>query len=77
MISSSCNSPRTIWVPKYLLIKLEGPNKAWVPNLLDQIVGGLRCIGNLTIKKDDTNWYIVKSMNYYTNIDVMQISRLR
>jgi hypothetical protein len=28
-------------------------------------------------RKDDTNCYIVKSMNYYTNIDPMQISRPR
>jgi hypothetical protein len=31
MISSSCNSPHAIWVPKYLLTNHEGPNKAWVP----------------------------------------------
>jgi hypothetical protein len=31
MISSSCNSPRAIWVPKHLLTNHEGPNKAWVP----------------------------------------------
>ena len=31
MISSSCHSLRAIWVPKYLLTNLEGPNKAWVP----------------------------------------------
>jgi hypothetical protein len=28
-------------------------------------------------RKDDINCYIVKSMNYYTNIDPMQISRPR
>jgi hypothetical protein len=33
MISSSCNSTRAIWVPKHLLTKLEGPNKAWVQKL--------------------------------------------
>jgi hypothetical protein len=33
MISSCCNSPRAIWVPKYLLTNHEGPNKAWVPKL--------------------------------------------
>jgi hypothetical protein len=31
MISSSYNSPRAIWVPKYLLTNHEGPNKACVP----------------------------------------------
>jgi hypothetical protein len=31
MISSPCNSPRAIWVPKHLLTNLEGPNKVWVP----------------------------------------------
>jgi hypothetical protein len=31
MISSPCNSPRVIWVPKYLLTNLEGLNKIWVP----------------------------------------------
>jgi hypothetical protein len=30
MISSSCNSPRAIWVTKHLLTNHEGPNKAWV-----------------------------------------------
>jgi hypothetical protein len=34
MINSSCNSPRTIWVPKHLLTNHEGPNKAWVPKLV-------------------------------------------
>jgi hypothetical protein len=33
MISSSCNSPRAIWVPKHLLTNHEGPNKAGVPKL--------------------------------------------
>jgi hypothetical protein len=33
MISSPCNSPHAIWVPKHLLTNLEGPKKAWVPNL--------------------------------------------
>jgi hypothetical protein len=31
MISSPCNGPRAIWVPKHLLTNLEGPNKIWVP----------------------------------------------
>jgi hypothetical protein len=33
MISSPCDSPRAIWVPKRLLTKHEGPNNAWVPKL--------------------------------------------
>jgi hypothetical protein len=33
MISSSCNSPRAIWVTKHLLTNHEGPNKTWVPKL--------------------------------------------
>jgi hypothetical protein len=33
MISSSCNSPRVILVPKHLLTNHEGPNKAWLPKL--------------------------------------------
>jgi hypothetical protein len=33
MISSSCNSPRAIWVPKHLFTNHEGPNKTWVPKL--------------------------------------------
>jgi hypothetical protein len=41
LISSSCNSPCDIWVPTRLLYQ----------NLLDQVVGGLRCIGSLTIKE--------------------------
>jgi hypothetical protein len=51
MISSSCNSPHGIWVPKHLLTNREGPNKAWVPKHADQVVDGLRCIGSLTIKE--------------------------
>jgi hypothetical protein len=27
VISSSCNIPKAIWVPKFLLTNLEGPNK--------------------------------------------------
>jgi hypothetical protein len=30
MISSPCDSPRAMWVPKQLLTNHEGPNKAWV-----------------------------------------------
>jgi hypothetical protein len=33
MVSSSCNSPHAIWVPKHLLTNHEGPNKAWVSKL--------------------------------------------
>jgi hypothetical protein len=33
IISSSCNSPQAIWVPKHLLTNHEGPNKAWVSKL--------------------------------------------
>jgi hypothetical protein len=33
MISSPCDSPHAIWVPKYLFTNHEGPNKAWVPKL--------------------------------------------
>jgi hypothetical protein len=33
MISSPCDSPHVIWVPKHLLSNHEGPNKAWVPIL--------------------------------------------
>jgi hypothetical protein len=33
MISSSCNSPCVIWVPKYLLTNHEGRNKSWVAKL--------------------------------------------
>jgi hypothetical protein len=33
MISSPCDSPRAIWVPKHLLTNHEGPNKAWIPKL--------------------------------------------
>jgi hypothetical protein len=31
VISSPYDSPRGIWIPKYLLTNHEGPNKAWVP----------------------------------------------
>jgi hypothetical protein len=31
MMSSSITRPRAIWVPKYLLTNLHGPNVAWVP----------------------------------------------
>jgi hypothetical protein len=30
-ISSPQTSMRAIWVPKYLVTNLEGPNKCWVP----------------------------------------------
>jgi hypothetical protein len=33
MISSSCNSPWAILVPKHLLTNHEGPNKAWISKL--------------------------------------------
>jgi hypothetical protein len=33
VISSSYDSPRGNWVPKYLLTNYEGPNKAWVAKL--------------------------------------------
>jgi hypothetical protein len=33
MISLPCDSPHAIWVSKYMLTNLEGPNKAWVPKL--------------------------------------------
>jgi hypothetical protein len=33
VISSPCDSPRVIWVPKHLLTNHEGPNKGWVPKL--------------------------------------------
>jgi hypothetical protein len=33
VISSPYGSPRDIWIPKHLLINLEGPNKTWVPKL--------------------------------------------
>jgi hypothetical protein len=33
MISSPCDSPHAIWVPKQLLTNHEGPNKVWVPKL--------------------------------------------
>jgi hypothetical protein len=34
VISSPCDSHRSIWVPKHLLTNYEGPNKAWVPKLV-------------------------------------------
>jgi hypothetical protein len=33
MISSPCDSPHIIWVPKHLLTNHEKPNKAWVSKL--------------------------------------------
>jgi hypothetical protein len=33
VISSPYDSPRAIWVPKYLLTNHEGLNKTWVPKL--------------------------------------------
>jgi hypothetical protein len=33
MINSPYDSPRAIWIPKYLLTNLEGPNKAWVSKI--------------------------------------------
>jgi hypothetical protein len=34
VISSPCTSPKVIWLPKFLLTNLEGPNKTWVPKLV-------------------------------------------
>jgi hypothetical protein len=48
MISSPCDSTRVICVPKYLLTNHEGPRLGY-QNLLDQVVGVLRCIGSLTL----------------------------
>jgi hypothetical protein len=56
---------------------MKDPIRLVYQNLLDQVVGVLKFIGRLTIKKDDTNCHIVKRMNYYTSIDPIQISRLR
>jgi hypothetical protein len=33
VISSLYDSPRGIWVPKYLLTNHKGPNNVWVPKL--------------------------------------------
>jgi hypothetical protein len=33
VISSPHGSIKTIWVPKFLLTNLEGPNKTWVSKL--------------------------------------------
>jgi hypothetical protein len=33
VISSPSDSPRAIWVPKYLLTNHKGPNNVWVPKL--------------------------------------------
>jgi hypothetical protein len=33
MISSSCDSPHAIWIPKHLLTNHEEPKKAWVSKL--------------------------------------------
>jgi hypothetical protein len=76
MISSSWNSPCAIWVPKHLLTNHEGPNKAWVQKLAWSSYRWIEMHWKLdNQRKDDTNCYIVKRMNYYTNIDPMQISR--
>jgi hypothetical protein len=76
MISSSCNSQHVIWVPKHLLTNHEGPNKAWVPKLAWSSCRWIEMHWKLdNQRKDDTNCHIVKSMNYYINIDPMQISR--
>jgi hypothetical protein len=58
VISSPYDSSRAIWVPKRLLTNHEGPNKTWVQKFLDQVIGGLRCNGSLTInKKMDSSLY--------------------
>jgi hypothetical protein len=78
MISSSCNSPRAIWVSKHLLTNHEGPNKAWVPKLALSSCRWLEMHWKLdNQRKDDTNCYIVKGMNNYTDINPIQISRPR
>jgi hypothetical protein len=78
MIISSYNSPRAIWLPKYLLTNHEGPNKAWVPKHAWSSCRWIEMHWKLdNQRKGDTNCHIVKSINYYTNIDPMQISRPR
>jgi hypothetical protein len=53
MISSPCGSPRTIWVPKQKTcwLTMKDPTRLGYQNLLNQVVGGLRCIGSLSINK--------------------------
>jgi hypothetical protein len=78
MISSSCNSPCVISVPKHLLTNHKRPNKAWIPKLAWSSCRWIEMYWKLNNqKKDDTNYHIVKSMNYYTNMDLMKISRPR
>jgi hypothetical protein len=78
MISSSCNSSRVIWVPKYVLTNHEWPNKIWVLKLAWSSCRWIEMYWELdNQRKDDTNCYIVNSMNHYTNIYPMQISRSR
>jgi hypothetical protein len=68
VVSSPCDSYRDIWVPKHLLTNHEGPNKAWVSNFLDQVVGRLKYIGSLTIKKEDGIITISSSVRTFMQI---------
>jgi hypothetical protein len=73
MISSPCDSPRVIWVPKHLLTNHEGPNKAWVPRLAWSSCRWLKM--HWKDWQSIRRWnhcYIVKRMNYYANFDPMQ-----
>jgi hypothetical protein len=44
----SSPSAKVIWVPKFLLTNLKGPNETWVPKLAKQATGKMRCIEGLT-----------------------------
>jgi hypothetical protein len=52
MISSPCDSPRAIWGQKHLLTNMKDSTSLGYKNLLDQVVGDLRCIRSLTIDKE-------------------------
>jgi dynactin complex subunit len=71
MISSPYDSPHAIWVAKQLLLTMKDPTRLGYENLINQVGGGLRCIGNLSIIKRWNHYYIVKCLNHYANINLM------
>jgi hypothetical protein len=69
MISSPCDSPHAIWVPKHLLTNHEGPNKAWVPKLAWSSYRWLEMHWKLDNQQEDG---IITILSSVANFDPMQ-----
>jgi hypothetical protein len=69
MISSPCDSPRAIWVPKHLLTNHEGPNTVCVPKLASSSYRWLEMHWKLDNQQEDG---IIAILSSVTNFDPMQ-----